>query len=70
MKPLVAITGGLGDIGRAIGEAYAAQGDQVAVFTHFEIGLFRVVQIHRHIHGVHADGRDQHMVLVVIAEHV
>ena len=31
MKPLVAITGGLGDIGRAIGEAYAAQGDQVAV---------------------------------------
>lgn len=31
MKPLVAITGGLGDIGRAIAEAYAAKGDQVAV---------------------------------------
>ncbi len=31
MKPLVAITGGLGDIGRAIGEAFAAKGDLVAV---------------------------------------
>lgn len=31
MKPLVAITGGLGDIGRAIGEAFAARGDAVAV---------------------------------------
>ena len=31
MKPLVAITGGLGDIGRAIGKAFAAKGDQVAV---------------------------------------
>ena len=31
MKPLVAITGGLGDIGRAIGEAFAAKGHAVAV---------------------------------------
>jgi glucose 1-dehydrogenase len=31
MKPLVAISGGLGDIGRAIGEAFAAKGDAVAV---------------------------------------
>ncbi len=31
MKPLVAISGGLGDIGRAIGEAYAARGHTVAV---------------------------------------
>jgi glucose 1-dehydrogenase len=31
MKPLVAITGGLGDIGRAIGEAFASKGHEVAV---------------------------------------
>jgi glucose 1-dehydrogenase len=31
MKPLVAITGGLGDIGQAIGEAFAAKGHAVAV---------------------------------------
>ena len=31
MTPLVAISGGLGDIGRAIGEAFAAKGHAVAV---------------------------------------
>jgi NAD(P)-dependent dehydrogenase (short-subunit alcohol dehydrogenase family) len=31
MKQLVAISGGLGDIGRAIGEAFSARGDEVAV---------------------------------------
>ena len=31
MKPLVAITGGLGDIGQAIGKAFAAKGHAIAV---------------------------------------